>query len=94
MRPDTGPDPGGNRPNAGQQRSIEYSKVPERQICDRTRPVADLPLWNLTVLDQTLLSYVRSVAASVRSSVRSPICRVLCPASGLASDHLSELVSS
>ena len=32
--------PGGNRPDAGQQRPIDYSKVPERQICDRTRPVA------------------------------------------------------
>ena len=39
-RPDTGPDAGGNRPDAGQQRLIEYSKVLERQICDRTRPVA------------------------------------------------------
>ena len=35
-RPDTGPDAGGNRPDAGQQRPIEYSTVPERQICDRT----------------------------------------------------------
>ena len=29
-----------NRPDVGKQRPIEYSKVPERQICDRTRPVA------------------------------------------------------
>ena len=33
---DRRPDVGGNRPDAGQQRPIEYSKVPERQICDRT----------------------------------------------------------
>ena len=39
-RLDSGPDAGGNRPDAGQQRPIEYSKVPEQQICDRTRPVA------------------------------------------------------
>ena len=50
-RPDTGPDVGGNRLDAGQQRPTEYSKVPERQICDRTRPV---------VGDRTLAS-VRSV---------------------------------
>ena len=46
-----GPDAGGNRPDAGTQRPIDYSKVPERQICDRTRPV---------VGDRTLAS-VRSV---------------------------------
>ena len=50
-RPDPRPDVGGNRPNVGQQRPIDYSKVPERQICDRTRPVAG---------DRTLAS-VRSV---------------------------------
>ena len=50
-RPDTGPDAGGNRSDAGQQRPIEYSKVPERQIYDQTRPVAG---------DRTLAS-VRSV---------------------------------
>ena len=37
---DTRPDAGGNRPDVGQQRPIDYNKVPERQICDRTRPVA------------------------------------------------------
>ena len=35
-----GPDAGGNRPDAGTQRPIEYRKVLERHICDRTRPVA------------------------------------------------------
>ena len=35
-----GPDAGGNRPDAGTQRPIEYRKVPERHICDRTRPVS------------------------------------------------------
>ena len=35
-----GPDAGGNRPDVGTQRPIEYSKVLERHICDRTRPVA------------------------------------------------------
>ena len=50
-RPVTGPDAGGNRPDVGQQRPIKYSKVLERQICDRTRPVAG---------DRTLAS-VRSV---------------------------------
>ena len=39
-RTDARPDASGNRPDAGQQRLIEYSKVPERQICDQTRPVA------------------------------------------------------
>ena len=33
-RPDIGPDAGSNRPDVGQQRSIEYSKVLERHICD------------------------------------------------------------
>ena len=42
---------GSNRPDAGQQRPIEYSKVPEWQIYDQTRPVSG---------DQTLAS-VRSV---------------------------------
>ena len=50
-RPNTGSDAGGNRPDAGQQRPIEYSKVPERQIYDQTRSV---------VGDWTLAS-VRSV---------------------------------
>ena len=50
-RPDAGPDAGGNRPDAGQQRPIKYSKVPERQIYDQTRPMAG---------DRTLAS-VRSV---------------------------------
>ena len=50
-RPDARPDAGGNRPDVGQQRPIEYSKVPERQIYDWTRPVAG---------DRTLAS-VRSV---------------------------------
>ena len=40
-----------NRPDAGKQRPIEYREVPERQICDWTRPVAG---------DRTLAS-VRSV---------------------------------
>ena len=31
-----GPDAGGNRPDVGTQRPIEYSKVLERHICDRT----------------------------------------------------------
>ena len=35
-----GPDAVGNRPDAETQRPIEYRKVPERHICDRTRPVA------------------------------------------------------
>ena len=35
-RPDPRPDAGGNRPDAGQQCPIDYSKVSERQICDRT----------------------------------------------------------
>ena len=35
-----GPDAGGNRPDVGTQRPIEYSRVLERHICDRTRPVA------------------------------------------------------
>ena len=39
-RPDTGPDAGGNRSDAGQQRPIEYREVPERRHCDRTCPVA------------------------------------------------------
>ena len=46
-----GPDADGNRPDAGTQRPIEYRKVPERHIYDRTRPVAG---------DRTLAS-VRSV---------------------------------
>ena len=50
-RPDPRPNAGGNRPDVGQQRPIDYSKVPEWQIYDRTRPVAG---------DQTLAS-VRSV---------------------------------
>ena len=29
-----------NRPDAGQQRPIEYREVPERRTCDQTRPVA------------------------------------------------------
>ena len=29
-----------NRPDIGQQYSIEYREVPERRTCDRTRPVA------------------------------------------------------
>ena len=35
-----GPDAGGNRPDVGTQRPIEYRKVPEWHICDRTCPVA------------------------------------------------------
>ena len=35
-----GPDADGNRPDAGTQRPIEYSKVPERHIYDRTHLVA------------------------------------------------------
>jgi len=35
-----GPDTGGNRPDAGTQRPIEYREVLERRICDRTCPVA------------------------------------------------------
>ena len=50
-RPDIGPDAGGNRPDAGHECPIDYSKVPERQICDWTRPVTG---------DRTLAS-VRSV---------------------------------
>ena len=46
-----GSDAGGNRPDAGMQRPIEYREVLERQIYDRTRPVAG---------DRTLAS-VRSV---------------------------------
>ena len=46
-----GPDAGGNRPDAGTQRPIEYRKVPEWHIYDRTCPVAG---------DRTLAS-VRSV---------------------------------
>ena len=45
------PNAGGNRPDAGTQRLINYRKVLVRHICDRTRPVAD---------DRTLAS-VRSV---------------------------------
>ena len=48
---DRQPDVGGNRPDAGTQRPIDYSKVPERQICDRT---------HLAAGDRTLAS-VRSV---------------------------------
>ena len=39
-RLDTGLDASGNRPDAEQQRPIKYSKVPERQFYDWTRPVA------------------------------------------------------
>ena len=35
-----GPDAGGNRPDAGHQRPIEYREVPGARNCDRTRPVA------------------------------------------------------
>ena len=56
-RPDTGPDAGSNRPDVGQQRPIEYSKVLERQICDRMRPVAG---------DRTLAS-VQSVYCRLNS---------------------------
>ena len=35
-----GPDAGGNRPDAGTQRPIEYREVPGARNCDRTRPVA------------------------------------------------------
>ena len=46
-----GPDAGGNRPNAGQQRLINYSKVLKRQIYDRTRPVAgDLSLASVRLV--------------------------------------------
>ena len=34
-----GPDAGGNQPDVGTQRPIEYRKVLERHICDRTCPV-------------------------------------------------------
>ena len=37
-----------NRPDVGQQCPIEYREVPERQTCDRTRPVAS---------DRTLAAY-------------------------------------
>ena len=39
-RPDAGPDTGGNRPDTGHQRSIEYREVLGAQNCDRTGPVA------------------------------------------------------
>ena len=35
-----GPDAGGNRPDAGTQRPIEYREVLERRNYDQTRPVA------------------------------------------------------
>ena len=35
-----GPDAGGNRPEAGTQRPIEYREVLGARNCDRTRPVA------------------------------------------------------
>ena len=34
-----GPDAGGNRPDAGTQRPIEYREVPGARNCDRTRLV-------------------------------------------------------
>ena len=52
-----GPNAGGNRPDVGTQRPIEYRKVLERHICDRTRPVAG---------DRTLAS-VRSVFCRLNS---------------------------
>ena len=55
-RSDPIPDAGGNRPDAGQQRPIEYSKVPERKICDRTHPVAG---------DRTLAATDRTQDSSV-----------------------------
>ena len=42
-----------------------------------------MPLWNLTVLDRTLRSYVRSVSTSVRSS--RPVTYL--PSLHLASGH-------
>ena len=36
-----GLDAGGNRPDAGHQRPIEYREVPGARNCDWTRPVAD-----------------------------------------------------
>ena len=43
-----------NRPDAGQQRPIEYREVPERQNCDRTRPVAS---------DRTLAAFDQWITA-------------------------------
>ena len=39
-RPDARPDAGGNRPDVGHQRPIEYREVPGTRNYDRTRPVA------------------------------------------------------
>ena len=71
-RSDIGPDTGGNRPDAGQQRLIEYSKVLERQICDRTRPVAGdrtLPASDQYIAGSTVgtTGRVRSGRFSIRS---------------------------
>ena len=65
-------DAGGNRPDAGTQRPIEYSKVPERYICDRTCPVAGdrtLPASDQCFAGSTVetTGRVRSGQFSVRS---------------------------
>ena len=61
-----------NRPDAGLQRPIEYRKVLERHICDRTRPVAGD--WTLPASDQYIADSTVRMTGRVRSgrfSIRS-----------------------
>jgi len=48
-------------------RELPIGRCQRPVACHRTRPVAVSRAWNLSVLDRTLRSCVRSVAASVRS---------------------------
>ena len=72
-RLDTRLDAGGNRPDAGQQRPIKYSKVLEQQIYDRTRPVAGN--WTL--------AGVRSVYCRLngQDDQTRPVRTIQCPVS-------------
>ena len=70
-----GPDASGNRPDAGTQRPIDYNKVPEWQIYDRTRPVArDRTLASVRSVNRQLngqddrMRSVRTIQRSVSSS--------------------------
>ena len=59
-----GPDAGGNRPDAGHQRPIEYREVPGARNCDRTLTASDRWFAAATV---GTTGRVRSGRFSVRS---------------------------
>ena len=60
-----GPDAGGNRPDAGTQRPIEYKKVPEQRNYDRTRPMACDRM--LVASDQLIMALTVRTTGRVRS---------------------------